>query len=261
MNLPDDVRVLLDDGQLSAGHARALLAAEDPARLAREVVTRKLNVRDTERLVQREKAGLSGPSGSPAGSKQKDADTRILEQDLSERTGLVVAISHNANSGAGSVTLRYQDLDQLDLIVERLSAHPKHHVEPYLPPDADEEPMDAGAIARRAFDGYAEVDDDEFGADEFGADGGKATRVLPASLDLDDDEDEEPVATDPSARDNPMGHMEDDDPRRDFVTPSGDKGGSADPDEPADAADIEDPADTEWDFEDDDEDDPLVPKS
>lgn len=56
LNLPDEVRVLVEDGQLTAGHARALLSAEDPAALAREVVTRKLNVRDTERLVQREKA-------------------------------------------------------------------------------------------------------------------------------------------------------------------------------------------------------------
>ncbi|WPZ35478.1 ParB/RepB/Spo0J family partition protein [Thalassobaculum sp. OXR-137] len=119
LNLPDEVRVLVEDGQLTAGHARALLSAEDPAALAREVVTRKLNVRDTERLVQREKA----PPPAPAAPKQKDADTRILEQDLSDRTGLVVAINHNANNGSGSVTLRYQDLDQLDLIVERLSAH------------------------------------------------------------------------------------------------------------------------------------------
>lgn len=120
LNLPDEVRVLVEDGQLTAGHARALLSAEDPAELARQVVTRKLNVRDTERLVQREKA----PPPAPAAPKQKDADTRILEQDLADRTGLVVAISHNASNGAGSVTLRYQDLDQLDLIVERLSAHP-----------------------------------------------------------------------------------------------------------------------------------------
>lgn len=119
LNLPDEVRVLVEDGQLTAGHARALLSAEDPEALAREVVTRKLNVRDTERLVQREKA----PPPSPAAPKQKDADTRILEQDLSDRTGLVVAINHNASSGSGSVTLRYRDLDQLDLIVERLSAH------------------------------------------------------------------------------------------------------------------------------------------
>ena len=119
LNLPDDVRVLVEDGQLSAGHARALLSAEDPAALAREVVTRKLNVRETERLVQREKA----PSAAPAAPKQKDADTRILEQDLADRTGLVVAISHNSGNGSGSVVLRYQNLDQLDLIVERLSAH------------------------------------------------------------------------------------------------------------------------------------------
>ena len=121
--LPEEARALLDDGQLTMGHARALLSAEDPSALARIVVTRKLNVRETERLVQNEKAG-----GAPAASKrsggagkQKDADTRVLEEDLTERLGLTVAIDHNSKTGAGLVTIRYGDLDQLDLIVERLS--------------------------------------------------------------------------------------------------------------------------------------------
>ena len=121
--LPEEARALLDDGQLTMGHARALLSAEDPSALARIVVTSKLNVRETERLVQNAKAG-----GAPAASKrsggagkQKDADTRVLEEDLTERLGLTVAIDHNSKTGAGLVTIRYGDLDQLDLIVERLS--------------------------------------------------------------------------------------------------------------------------------------------
>src|SRR5690606_3985237 len=62
LNLPPEVRTLLEDGQLTAGHARALLGHEQAAALAREVVTRKLNVRETERLVQR---GRQEPSPKP----------------------------------------------------------------------------------------------------------------------------------------------------------------------------------------------------
>jgi ParB family chromosome partitioning protein len=198
LNLPDEVRVLLEDGQLTAGHARALLSAENPAALAREVVTRKLNVRDTERLVQREKA----PPAPPAGPKQKDADTRILEQDLSDRTGLVVAISHNASSGSGSVTLRYQDLDQLDLIVERLSAHAAPRTEGFAPAASDEE-----------------ADDPDWAPS------------MPEEVDL------APAAAGAAPEVGPIDGPE------------------------AEAAELDDPTATEWDFDDDEDDDPIVPKS
>jgi ParB family chromosome partitioning protein len=130
LSLPDDVRSLLDDGQLTMGHARALLSAEDASSMAREIVTRKLNVRDVERLIQKEKAaqdageGNKRPGGGAGAGGGKDADTRVLEEDLAERLGLAVSINHNARSGAGQVVIRYKDLDQLDLVVERLSAQP-----------------------------------------------------------------------------------------------------------------------------------------
>jgi len=82
LNLPDEVRTLLEDGQLTAGHARALLGQDDAAELAREVVTRKLNVRDTEKLVQRRRVEPAAsrprkPRGStgPGSGSAKDADT------------------------------------------------------------------------------------------------------------------------------------------------------------------------------------------
>ena len=217
LNLPEEVRALLEDGQLTAGHARALLSAEDPAALAREVVTRKLNVRDTERLVQREKA----PPPTPAAPKQKDADTRILEQDLSDRTGLVVAINHNAHNGSGSVTLRYQDLDQLDLIVERLSARPDRS------------------------EGSFGLSDDGADGDIDQADGDEWAAPLPGEVDLTD-------AVDPTGRaprSAPVPETSDEDVDEDGA------------DEDTGSAD-EDPGHTNWDFDDeDDEDDPLVPKT
>ncbi len=132
LNLPGEVRTLLEDGQLTAGHARTLIGHEDAVALAREVVTRKLNVRDTERLVQRSRmepsAGAVPPAKSratparPAAAADKDADTLAVERDLRERLGLAVSIDHDAASGGGSVTVRYDDLDKLDLVIERLSA-------------------------------------------------------------------------------------------------------------------------------------------
>ncbi|MEQ8586594.1 MAG: ParB/RepB/Spo0J family partition protein [Thalassobaculaceae bacterium] len=224
LNLPDEVRVLLEDGQLTAGHARALLSAEDPAALAREVVTRKLNVRETERLVQKEKA----PPAAPAAPKQKDADTRILEQDLSDRTGLVVAINHNAGSGAGSVTLRYRDLDQLDLIVERLSAHANQRGDAFLTPEPDE---DGGSGT-----GESEKGDGDWSTfAPVGQADGFDEQGLPPVMDLDD----------------PAGTQSASDP--------GSPAAADDTEAPA--ADDADPADMEWDFDEDEpEDDPLVPK-
>lgn len=234
LNLPDEVRVLLEDGQLTAGHARALLSAEDPSALARDVVTRKLNVRDTERLVQREKS----PPPAPKAEKQKDADTRILEQDLSDRTGLVVAISHNATSGAGSVTLRYQNLDQLDLIVERLSAHADHRPDAYLVPDTEdgtEPPAREGAWSN-----YQTIQEEDTVRDA----------ELPSAIDLDGEGD--PIGGDGNGDGDGFDPLPEDARSRDFVAP--DDGESATDD---------DPSDMRWDFDDDEEgdDDPLVPKA
>ncbi|MEQ8814978.1 MAG: ParB/RepB/Spo0J family partition protein [Thalassobaculum sp.] len=124
LNLPEEVRSLLEDGQLTAGHARALLGQDDAAELAREVVTRRLNVRDTEKLVQRrrmEPAAARPRKSKAAGRAPKDADTLALERDLGIRLGLAVSIDHDAGSGGGELMVHYEDLDQLDMLIERLS--------------------------------------------------------------------------------------------------------------------------------------------
>lgn len=121
LNLPADVRSLLDDGQLSAGHARALLGAENAEALAREVIGRKLNVRETERLVQRDRDGISARPRAAKPHVEKDADTLALERALRDRLGLPVSIEFDPGTGAGRVVVRYTDLDQLDRVVARLS--------------------------------------------------------------------------------------------------------------------------------------------
>jgi ParB family chromosome partitioning protein len=115
--LPEAVKRMLDEGQLTAGHARALLTSDDPEGLARQVVARGLNVRQTERLAQKAQAGRK-PRGraEPAG---RDADLLALERDLANLLGLKVVIRHQGKSG--EVVVQYQTLEQLDTILNRLS--------------------------------------------------------------------------------------------------------------------------------------------
>ncbi|TVS03302.1 MAG: ParB/RepB/Spo0J family partition protein [Rhodobacteraceae bacterium] len=110
LSLPDEVQVLLRDGKLSAGHARALITADDPAMLARKVVLEGLSVRQTEAL-------LKAPNSKPAAQKkprsEKDADTRGLENDLSAVLDMKVEIDHRSD-GKGTMTIRYLSMEQLD---------------------------------------------------------------------------------------------------------------------------------------------------
>ena len=123
LTLPDDVRDLLEQGQLSAGHARALLASPDPGIAAQETVRLGLNVRQTEALARggaparpRRRAARAAPSGQPG----KDPDTLALEREVSDLLGLRVAIDA-IDGQRGSVTVHYQTLEQLDHLLHRLS--------------------------------------------------------------------------------------------------------------------------------------------
>jgi ParB family chromosome partitioning protein len=111
--LPAPVRRNLEDGALSAGHARALLGALDPAALADEVVRRGLNVRATERLVRR-RAAQPAPRPNPP----RDADSAALERDLASALGLRVTLAPKRRGG--SLTLHYTSLDQLDRVLALL---------------------------------------------------------------------------------------------------------------------------------------------
>lgn len=118
--LPDSIKQLVNDGQLSAGHARALLAVKDPETVAQQIIDQGLTVRDVEKIAQRE-AGTATDGVSQAGIEQrpeKDPDTRALEQALEEVLGLSVLIAHK--SKGGEVRLRYKTLDQLDSLCRRL---------------------------------------------------------------------------------------------------------------------------------------------
>lgn len=115
--LPDVIKALLDDRSLSAGHARAILGAENPIKLAKQVVRRGLSVRETEKLAQASKQDNQAAFRRPAPAK--DADTVALERDLGNILGLKVEIRHR--DGAGSLAVHYDRLEQLDDVLDRLT--------------------------------------------------------------------------------------------------------------------------------------------
>lgn len=118
LNLPSAVLDFLRKGDISAGHARALLTASSPVELARKAVTDGLTVRQVEALAKKvDKPKTATGSAKPG----KDADTRQLEGDLSASIGMRVAIDHRADGQGGSVVIRYRDLDQLDAICRKLA--------------------------------------------------------------------------------------------------------------------------------------------
>jgi ParB family transcriptional regulator, chromosome partitioning protein len=115
LGLPDVVRRRLEEGALSAGHARALLAADNPGELAAEIIRRSLNVRDTEQLVKRRMVPRRIST-----RQARAADTVALERDLAQALGLRVTISGKARGGM--LTLHYSNLDQLDRLLSLLRA-------------------------------------------------------------------------------------------------------------------------------------------
>jgi ParB family transcriptional regulator, chromosome partitioning protein len=114
LGLPPEVRGMLEKGELTAGHARALLGAKEPIRLAQEVVRRGLNVRHTEEMVRSEGKG----GGRRAASVRRDPEYAALERELGQILGLKVEV-HFSGEG-GRLVVHYQSLDQLDEVLGKL---------------------------------------------------------------------------------------------------------------------------------------------
>jgi ParB family transcriptional regulator, chromosome partitioning protein len=116
LKLPEPVLDMLKSGQLSAGHARTLVTADNPEVLAQRIIKGGLSVRQAEGLAQ-QATDLSTPARRTK-AIDKDADTRALEKLLSDTTGMTVTIDHKGHGG--SVSIRYKSLEQLDDICRRL---------------------------------------------------------------------------------------------------------------------------------------------
>jgi ParB family chromosome partitioning protein len=117
LQLPPAVRLDVQNGNLSAGHARAILGHPDPEEAARIVIARGLNVRQTEALAAAKPAETAKREKPP-----RDPETEALERDLSERLGLAVHVAFDGKGGA--VTIKYRNLDQLDGLMARLTQMP-----------------------------------------------------------------------------------------------------------------------------------------
>ncbi|WP_150285855.1 ParB/RepB/Spo0J family partition protein [Rhabdaerophilum calidifontis] len=119
--LPDRVKEMVVGGDLSAGHARALLAVSDPELIARRIVAQGLTVRDIERIAQREAESPEEAKPPKHKSAERDADTAALEARLSDILGLEVSIDHRGDKG-GAVRIRYRTLEQLEALSHRLAS-------------------------------------------------------------------------------------------------------------------------------------------
>jgi len=111
LNLPDEILTYLREGQLTTGHARALITSDDQLDLARQVVKKGLSVRETERLVKRA-AQADGPKDKP-----KPKARNLVEKDADTR-----AVSHVDGTETGTISITYGDLDQLDDLCRILSS-------------------------------------------------------------------------------------------------------------------------------------------
>ena len=119
LDLEDTTKDLLDSGKLDMGHARALLALSGTLQIetAHTVANKELSVRETEKLVKR----IANPTESKKGTPAKKAlEVQKLEESLSEKLGAAVNIQYN-NKGKGKLVVEYNNLDELDGILEHIS--------------------------------------------------------------------------------------------------------------------------------------------
>lgn len=124
LSLPDEIREMLENNELTMGHARALIGVPNAVQLARDIVRKGLNVRQVEQA-SRELQGIAKRTVSRGGAKQqtprsgsKDPDIIALEETLSENLGLKVSINDRGQSG--EIVIAYDSLSQLDEILRRL---------------------------------------------------------------------------------------------------------------------------------------------
>ncbi|MGQ0455911.1 MAG: ParB/RepB/Spo0J family partition protein [Hyphomicrobium sp.] len=118
LKLPQAVQALVQKGDLTAGHARALIGRDDAEALAQRIVEEALNVREVEAMVQDARVD-DGAVGSPRRPRDKDADTRAFEKELADLLGLKVEIKRGSGE-SGMLLVKFGNFDQLDYIRQRL---------------------------------------------------------------------------------------------------------------------------------------------
>jgi ParB family chromosome partitioning protein len=115
LSLPESVRSYIEQGKLTAGHARTLVASDSPDKLAQQIINLGLSVREAEGLTR-------DKSATPAKAKaEKSADIRAFEKHLSEATGLKIDIQARTHE-SGRLIIEYKNFDQLEDVSRRLAA-------------------------------------------------------------------------------------------------------------------------------------------
>ncbi len=117
LKLPAGVQTLVQQGALTAGHARALIGRDDAEILAQRIVSEHLNVREVEALVQGR--GEADAGGVSKKVREKDPDTKAFEKELADLLGLKVEIKR-ASGESGQLIIKFGNFDQLDYIRQRL---------------------------------------------------------------------------------------------------------------------------------------------
>ncbi|MFT6677279.1 MAG: ParB family chromosome partitioning protein [Sulfitobacter sp.] len=124
LNLPSPVLEMVRIGDLSAGHARALVPSQDPLKLAQQIIKNGMSVRAAEALVKKEHLSTNGDASEPKAPKtttEKDADTKALEGDLAAALRMKVVLNHKPGQEKGQLTVHYDSLDELDELCRILS--------------------------------------------------------------------------------------------------------------------------------------------
>jgi ParB family chromosome partitioning protein len=124
LSLPEPVIALVESGALSMGHARALIGAADAVQLAHAAVDKQTSVRELEKEVRRQSRGepTTPRRARDNGDWDGNADIRAVQNHLEEFLGLSIKIAGDpGDPTAGTVTIRYKTLDQLDLVCQRLT--------------------------------------------------------------------------------------------------------------------------------------------
>ncbi len=118
LSLPDAARAKVEEGVISAGHARALIATDNADDLAEKIIQLGMTVREAEQLAKQ--AQSDGSVKKPRSAAEKSADVRAVEHDLGTALGLKVEVADKGRAG-GQVIIRYKTLEQFDLICRRLT--------------------------------------------------------------------------------------------------------------------------------------------
>jgi len=121
LKLPEGVQIFVQEGKLSAGHARTLVGRSDAEELARRIIDQSLNVREAEALVQAGPIGVEGSTSRKV--REKDPDTKSFEKELSDLLGLKVEIRRGSGE-SGHLMIKYGNFDQLDYVRMRLAGMP-----------------------------------------------------------------------------------------------------------------------------------------